>query len=497
MFDRSSLSTLASVLICALALIPYALLVDIMPDGTVLGIATLGGIFVGYLLWSYYVIEYRPSYSGLFTLTGLSIALAAGTVLVMVLGWIPRTLLALVHLLALALFFAYWLILVLAIYHELTNRDRFEPKPPYESLTVMVPAYNEEGYIGRTIESLLRADYPAEKKQIFVIDDGSTDGTYEEAKKYESEIVSVFQKENGGKYSALNYGLVFTDSEYVVTVDADSIVAKDGLKRIVAPFQSNPEIGAVASNVKIVNRTNLVTRCQSLEYIFGINIYRRIFDHFGIVPIVPGCLGGFRREVLEEVAAYDPETLTEDFDTTIKVLLAGYQVRVSNALVYTEAPDTWGDLYKQRLRWYRGNYMTIFKHLGQLSRPQQGYLHRLFLVLRIIEMFFMPVAGWVILGVITYLLLFESALQLLVLLVFFTSIVVIINALATQIEHEDLRHVVYAPLFVVGYKQFHDLVMVKSLLDVVRKKDVGWTSASRVRQRQQASVNTESESTDN
>lgn len=483
MSGRPRLSIVVSAFICAFALVPYALLLDVMQEGTVLAIGLFGGLLLGYLVWSYYVIEHRPTYTGVFSLKGLGAVMVGVTALVMGMGWVPRTALALVHLLALVLLFSYWLVLLVAVYHEATGRDEFEPSPPYESLTVLVPAYNEEGYIGRTIESLLRAEYPDAKKQVFVIDDGSTDGTYQEAKEYESDVVSVFRKDNGGKYSALNYGLMFAESEYVVTIDADSIVAKDALKRIVAPFDADPDIGAVASNVKIINRTNLVTRCQSLEYIFGINIYRRVFDHFGIVPIVPGCLGGFRRDVLEEVSAYDPETLTEDFDATMKVLLAGYEVRVSDALVYTEAPDTWKDLYNQRLRWYRGNYMTVFKHLGRLSDPGTGYLHRLFLFLRVIEMFFLPVAGWVILGVITYLLLVESAIQLLVLFVFFTSIVVVINALAIQIEQEDLRHIAYAPLFVIGYKHFHDLVMLKSLVDVLGDREMGWTSASRVRQR--------------
>ena len=463
--------------------VPYSLLARSLPKGTLYAVAALAAVSIGYAVWSYLVIERWPAYDGLFTAFGFFVAVGLTVGAALWLEWIPAAAASVVHLVAITLVFGYWLVLLLAVYHEFTERDVFDTSPPFGTVTVLVPAYNEEGYIGRAIESLIDADYPAGKKEIVVVDDGSTDGTYEEARQYESETVTVLRKENGGKYSALNYGLVFVDSEFVVTVDADSMVASDALERMVAALEADPGIGAVASNVKIVNRTNVATWCQSLEYIFGINIYRRVFDHFGIVPIVPGCLGAFRREVLAEVYAYDPQTLTEDFDTTMKVLLSGYDVRVSNAVVYTEAPDTWTDLYKQRLRWYRGNYMTLFKHIEQLYDPDQGYLHRLFFPLRLLEMFFLPVAGWVIVGVIGYLLLSGSAAHLLVLFVFFTSIVVLINTLAIQIEHESLRHLLYTPLFVVGYKQFHDLVMLKSLFDVLTNDDLGWTSASRVRQR--------------
>jgi biofilm PGA synthesis N-glycosyltransferase PgaC len=463
------------------ALVPFWLLVDVMNDGTIYAVALLGGILLCYIGWSYYVVEYQPQYQHLFATRALAVVLVGYSVAIVALEWVALSMLAFVHLVAIALiFFYYWFIALAAVYHDLTEHTTLPSS--YPSISVLVPAYNEEGYVGRTIQSLLDAEYPREKFEIIVIDDGSTDGTLREARSFASELVTVVSKKNGGKYSALNYGMLFAESEIIVTVDADSIVDYSALTQIVAPFESHENIGAVASNVTIWNRNSLVTRCQQLEYSIGVNVYRRMLDCFGIVLVVPGCLGAYRRETLEEVFAYDPETLTEDFDVTIKVLKSGRRVTVSEARVYTEAPGTWTDLYKQRLRWYRGNYMTMFKHWEIVTDSSYGLLHRIAIPFRLVEMFFLPVASWIVLGYIVWLVTTGFAMQVLALLVFFTSIVFLIAALGVQIEGEDWSLLIYAPLLVIGYKQFHDLLNLKCLLDVLGKRELSWTNATRVEQ---------------
>lgn len=470
------------VVLFASALVPFWLLVDVMNDGTIYAVALLGGVLLCYIGWSYYVVEQQPQYQHLFATRALVVVLVGYGVVIVVLEWLTLSVLAFVHLVAIALiFFYYWFIALAAVYHDLTEHTTVS-LPSYPSISVLVPAYNEAGYVGRTIQSLLDAEYPQEKFEIIVIDDGSTDATLEEARSFVSDLVTVVSKRNGGKHSALNYGMLFAESEIIVTVDADSIVDHDALKQIVAPFERHENIGAVASNVTIWNRDSLVTRCQQLEYSIGVNIYRRMLDCFGIVLVVPGCLGAYRREALKEVFAYDPETLTEDFDVTLKVLKSGRRVTVSEARVYTEAPSTWTDLYKQRLRWYRGNYMTMFKHWEIVTDPSYGLLHRIAIPFRLVEMFFLPIASWIVLGYIIWLIAFGFGMQVLALLVFFTSIVFLIAALGVQIEGEDWSLLIYAPLLVVGYKQFHDLLNLKCLFDVLSKRELSWTNASRVEQ---------------
>ena len=477
-----------SVLLFCSALVPFGFLIRLMQPETVWAVGALIGLLGLYGGWSYYVVTTDSSLGAAFSWRGLCLGVCGYAVGVVSLGWVRPSLTSAVYLFAIVLIVVYyWFIALAAVYHTNRYRTAETPPEPSASISILVPAYNEEGYIQRTITALLEADYPAENRELIVVDDGSTDDTYTEARAFESDAVTVVSKENGGKYSALNYGLLFASNEIVVTVDADSVIERDALKRMVDPL-TNPKVGAVASTVTIWNRDSLLTGCQQLEYTIGVNVYRRMLDLFGSVMVVPGCLGAYRREVIKDVHAFDPQTLTEDFDITIKVLRAGYEVRSSEARVYTEAPDSLADLYSQRLRWYRGNYMTIFKHRGVLSEPDSGFLYRLAFPLRLVELFFLPFASWIILGLIVALLLSGAILQVALVFVFFTSIVFLIAALGVYIEGEDWRLLLYTPLFLVGYKHFHDALLLKSLVDVLFDRDLRWTRAARIEQRAEQST---------
>ncbi len=494
MTERVTGRTLGLLLLCLATAVPYGLLVRFLPTETVFAIALYVAVFAAYLAWSWYVVEHRPAYRHRFSPLALVIALGCCTVAVVLLGWVPPTVVALVHLGALVVVFGCWAIPFAALSHALTAETEFDDIAEFPSITILVPAYNEEGYVGRTVASLLEAHYPA-KKQIVVVDDGSTDGTREEAGRYGADGVTVVSKANGGKYSALNYGLLFAEGEVVVTVDADSIVETDALREIVAPLAADSSVGAVAGNVRAFNRDSFVTRCQAIEYVLSINLFRRVYDQFAAVPIVPGCLGAYRRAALEEVNAYDPHTLTEDFDTTMKVLEQGYEVRFSDAVVYTEAPDTWRDLYRQRLRWYRGNVMTLRKHLLGSTSPENRYVDRIHVPLAAITMLFTPIASWLVLGVIAYIVVTGGLAAILPVLVTYTALVALLTALALGIEGESYWYLGYAPLFVLGYKHFNDLVMAKSIVDVVSGTELGWTNASRIDQRETTSTDLPSEPT--
>lgn len=477
-----------SVLLFCSALVPFGFLIELMAPTTVWAVGVLIGLLGAYAGWSYYVVATDSPYASVFSWRGLALAVGGYAVGTVALGWVRPSLTTGVYLFAITLIFVYyWFIALAAVYHSNRYRSGAAPSAPTESISILVPAYNEAGYIQRTITALLEADYPAGQREIIVIDDGSTDDTYVEAHAFESETVTVVSKDNGGKYSALNYGLLFASNDVILTVDADSVVETDALKRMVDRL-TEPGVGAVASTVTIWNRDSLLTGCQQLEYTIGVNVYRRMLDLFGIVMVVPGCLGAYRREVIEEVHAFDPQTLTEDFDITVKILRAGYEVRTSDARVYTEAPGSLCDLYSQRLRWYRGNYMTILKHRGILAEPDDGFLSRFAFPLRLVELFFLPFASWVILGLIVSLLLSGALLQVLLLFVFFTSIIFLIAALGVYIEGEDWRLLWYTPLFLVGYKHFQDALLLKSLFDVVFDRDLSWTRASRIEQRGEESI---------
>lgn len=395
---------------------------------------------------------------------------------------IPITTLLLLFALLLV-FFYYWLVVPLALYQRLREQSRTVAVDEWPALTVIVPAYNEEGYIGPTIEAFLEADYPVGKREIVVVDDGSTDATFAEARAYESGFVSVFSKGNGGKHSALNYGLEHVDTDLVVTVDADSVVAPDALKGLIRSLEANPDAGAIAGNVKVSNRGTHVTKLQALEYVIGISTFRRVLDLLGVVTVVPGCLGLFRREAIETVGGYSEETLTEDFDLTVALLKRGISIHHSNAIVYTEAPDTWRDLYRQRLRWFRGNLQTAVKHRRIFFSSEFGMVYRVAGPYLLFTMSVIPGLGILVFGLIIWFVVQGFLFDFLGMLGLFMCLQVLLSLLALRIENEDLHLAWYAPLSILGYKQFLDAILTKSVLDLLRPNDLKWTSADRVRQR--------------
>ncbi len=375
-------------------------------------------------------------------------------------------------------FFNYFFTIPLALRHKyLETKSRTPHMYSYPRVTIIVPAYNEETCLGQTIEALLEADYPY--KEIIVVDDGSTDKTYDIATRYKGEGVTVLRRPNGGKTAALNYGLLFAQGEIVAIIDADSLVNRGALKEMVRRFEDQ-RVSAVASNVKVFNRHNLLTKCQAIEYIIGINIYRRAFDVFGAVPCIPGCLGAFRKEVLAGVGFYDPSTLTEDFDSTVKVLKAKGSVRVCDARVDTQAPETLIDLYRQRLRWYRGNLQTIIRHKDAFANPRFGWLHKLVFPVQFLSLSLIPMLSIVALASAIIMILNGNGMQVLHIFAFFTLLQFLLTMLAIQLESEDMKLVIYSPFFVFGYKQLIDLILLKSMFDIFTQRKVGWTRAKRI-----------------
>jgi peptidoglycan-N-acetylglucosamine deacetylase len=255
--------------------------------------------------------------------------------------------------------------------------DRFRKRKSYASadyaprVAVLIPAYNEEKVIVRTIRSVMMSNY--KNLHIIVIDDGSKDRTAEVAREaYPNDIASgrlvVLTKPNGGKADALNYALERTDEELYVGIDADGVIAHDAITNLVPHF-ANPKIGAVAGNAKVGNRVNLWTRWQALEYITSQNFERRALDLFDVVMVVPGAIGAWRTSAVRAGGGYHTNTVAEDADLTMNVLEQGYSVIYEDqALAFTEAPVNADGLMRQRFRWSFGILQAIWKHRGAISK---------------------------------------------------------------------------------------------------------------------------------
>ena len=228
-------------------------------------------------------------------------------------------------------------------------------------VTVIVPAYNEEKTLGKTVDALLKLSYP--NKEIIVVDDGSTDGTLETAKMHaKNDLTNVTTKPNGGKWDALNSGAKAANGEFIVCIDADTLLDSNALQHLIKHF-NDPNIAAVAGNVKVGNRRGLLTKLQALEYVVGINLHRRSEANLQNVTVVPGPIGAFRTSALKEIGLFEGDTFAEDADITLKILKAGYKtVYEPQAIGYTEAPRSMTSLAKQRYRWYRGSFQVLSKH---------------------------------------------------------------------------------------------------------------------------------------
>ncbi|MES2306693.1 MAG: glycosyltransferase [Gemmatimonadota bacterium] len=245
----------------------------------------------------------------------------------------------------------------------------------HPSVSVIVPAYNEAKVIPQTVRSLLAQEYLG-AFEIVVVDDGSPDGTgaIVEQGFADDARVTVYRKENGGKASALNFGIARAQGEIVVGLDADTLFEPGTVAHLVAPLV-DPKVGAVAGNAKVGNRINLVTRWQALEYITSQNLDRRAFALLDCITVVPGAVGAWRKSLVLEAGGFSSDTLAEDQDLTLAIGRRGHRVAYAgDAVAWTEAPDTLRTLAKQRFRWAFGTLQCAWKHRDLLFRPSAGTL---------------------------------------------------------------------------------------------------------------------------
>lgn len=239
------------------------------------------------------------------------------------------------------------------------------PKLQYfPSVSVIVPAYNEEKTITKTIQSLLKLDYPKGKLEIIVVDDGSKDSTYSSAKQFVPFGVKVFTKANSGKGDSLNFGLARISGEFVACLDADSIVERGCLKKMLGYFEDS-QVMAVTPSMKIFSPTGLLQRIQAIEYLLGVYL-RKVFSYLGSIHVTPGPFTIFRKSFFDLYGGYDTHNLTEDIEIALRIQSHKFHIENSmDANVWTIGPNTFSSLLRQRLRWYIGFLDNIqeYKHL--------------------------------------------------------------------------------------------------------------------------------------
>lgn len=371
------------------------------------------------------------------------------------------------------------------MYFLMIKEKRTEHRRHYPALTkenaphvsIIVPAYNEEVNCVRTVSNLLKEDYPS--FDVIFVDDGSKDHTLERIHEAfdGNERVQILGKPNGGKASALNYGIAHTTAEYVVCIDADTQLRPDAVSRLMQHFilDNAHSIGAVAGNVKVGNQRNMLTRWQAIEYTTSQNFDRMAYSYINAVTVVPGAIGAFRKEAIVKAGGLTTDTLAEDCDLTMRINEAGYVIEnESYAVAMTEAPENVRQFVKQRVRWCFGVMQTFWKHRSSLFNPRKKgfglWAMPNILIFQYIIPTFSPLAD-----ILMFIGLFSgNALQIFFYYLIFLIVDASVSIMAYIFEHESL----WVLLWIIPQRFFYRWIMYfvlfKSYLKAIKGELQSW-----------------------
>jgi glycosyltransferase involved in cell wall biosynthesis len=360
------------------------------------------------------------------------------------------------------------LAIVLATVHA---RRRPPPATWTGPVTVVVPAYNEAAGIGDALRSIVASDWP-HGLHVIVVDDGSTDGTGDIVEELGLPGVHLLRQANRGKPAALDAGLAAAGTEVVVMVDGDTVFEPTTVARLVTPL-ADPDVGAVSGNAKVGNRSSLLGRWQHIEYVMGFNLDRRLLATLGAIATVPGAVGAFRMTALQEVGGVSADTIAEDTDLTIAIQRAGWEVTYQDdAIAWTEAPSTAGDLWRQRYRWCYGTLQAVWKHRRAVAERRSIGLVGLPYALT----FQVAVAllGPVVDVAALYKLATTQARSVALVWLGFTGAQVLLAVVAFRLDRERMRPLWAVPLQQLAYRQMMYLVVIQSVAAALAGTRLRW-----------------------
>ncbi|HEX8075598.1 MAG TPA: bifunctional polysaccharide deacetylase/glycosyltransferase family 2 protein [Thermoleophilaceae bacterium] len=375
------------------------------------------------------------------------------------------------------------LLVTLATHQTRTTRRRAAvpgSEPAWPDVAVIVPAFNEAVGIERAVRSLADTDYPADV-EIVVVDDGSTDDTADLVARLGLDRVHLVRQDNGGKAAALNTGVELTDAEVLVMVDGDTLFERDTLRRLMAPM-ADPRVGAVSGNTKVGNRRGLLGRWQHIEYVVGFNLDRRMYEVLQCTPTVPGAIGAFRRDALEEVGGVPGDTLAEDTDLTLAIGRTGRRVvYAEDARAWTEAPSTLSALWRQRYRWSFGTMQAVWKHRGAvLARdPRERRIGRRAVPYMFLFQILLPILAPLIDLFALYGVVFTDPARVMAAWAVFNLVQLGIAVFGFRLDRESLRPLWALPLQQFVYRQLMYLVIIESTVSALQGVRAGWRSVPR------------------
>jgi biofilm PGA synthesis N-glycosyltransferase PgaC len=393
--------------------------------------------------------------------------------------------------------FKYLIQITTAPFYSLVEKHRTTNINPFDvaKVSVLIPAWNEEVGILKTLNSVINTNYP--ELEIIVINDGSTDGTHRLVsnfiQRYEqdspqtnapSTVIKYLKLPNGGKAKALNQGLRIASGEIVMTVDADSVMDNKMIVNMAKRF-TDDKVAAVAGNVVVGNRKKPIELLQQLEYLHGF-WFKRADSNFNSVHIIGGAAAAYRRAILEEVDGFDETIITEDVELSTRLLALGYTTRyAADAVVYTEGPSEWKCLCSQRLRWKFGRLLTYIKHRSlffSLSKKHHPYLSCLVLPVAIyaeLALFLEAILLTVFYG---YTIYTNDYLPLALMICFISSIITLQVLFDPKMKFHGnlllLAPVAWLMLYVIDLVEFQALC--RSLHRLIKRENLEWQTWARV-----------------
>ncbi|HYS53748.1 MAG TPA: glycosyltransferase [Thermoanaerobaculia bacterium] len=388
---------------------------------------------------------------------------------------------------------------VLALIAKVKSRQAKFDDAYRPAVSVVIAAFNEAKVITRTIRAVLANRY--EPLDIIVVDDGSTDGTSTEVLRDFAghPKIRLLRQENGGKASALNRGIAEAAGEIIIALDADTIFARHTIANLVRHF-ADARVGAVAGNVKVGNRINPLTYWQSIEYITSQNLDRGAYSVINSVTVVPGAVGAWRRDAILQAGGYTTDTMAEDMDLTWRIRRNGWRIETDNdAIGYTEVPDSFAALFRQRFRWAFGTLQSLCKHrralghygwFGTVMLPSMWLFQVLFQALSPLidlQIFFTitrVLGTWWWRGTLTsdWQPLPQALASLYVIgfmYAFFFVVELIGSAVAFKLDREDGRVLIWLFWQRFLYRQLMYAVLLKSLKTAVSGIRTGWGKLDR------------------
>ena len=359
------------------------------------------------------------------------------------------------------------------------------------TVSVLIPAWNEEVGIIKTLKSILQSSY--KKIEIIVINDGSTDNTHtlitefiEQHKKFTKKplVIKYLKLVNGGKAKALNKGLAISSGELVMTIDADSVMYEDTITNIVKRF-TDKDVAAVAGNVIVGNRKKPIELMQQLEYLYGF-FFKRADSIFNSVYIVGGAAAVYKKDILLKIGGFDEKLITEDIEMSMRILAFGYKTRyAADAVVHTEGPSDIQGLFNQRLRWKYGRLLTFIKHRKLFfshKKIHHPYLTFLLLPLAVYAEITLLFEG-LLLAIFYGYTIYANDFMPLVFVILFISSVITLQIIydACSRFHSNLfllAPVVWIIFYIIDIVEFQALI--RSLKKLWKREDLHWQKWVRV-----------------